>query len=334
MKNIKKYLILSIPLLILIIAIVFLIMRTEKPEDTYMTGIIEMTQVDVSSKVAGRIDSISVKEGEKVTKGQTIATIRSNELQAKLDQTKSIMEGAYQKLQMAINGARPEEKEMAEKLYMQAIHQYDLAEVTYKRIMKMYNDSLISAQEKDQTEFQYKSAREQMEQAKAKYELVLKGTRQEEILMADANLRQAENAYKEVQAYTQELTIISPISGELSKKIINAGEIVSAGYPVFTVLDLEDVWVVLQVREDQMQGFKKDSVFKGKVPGLGNKEFEFYVSYISAMGDFATWKPTNIKGEFDLKTFEIRLKPKNKIDGLRRGMTVNILTNGSNQNAK
>ena len=66
---------------------------------------------------------------------------------------------------------------------------------------------------------------------------------------------------------------------------------------------------------------------------LENKEFEFYVSYISAMGDFATWKPTNMKGDFDLKTFEVRLKPKYKIDDLRRGMTVNILVKRSNQNA-
>jgi Multidrug resistance efflux pump len=269
-----------------------------------------------------------------VTKGQVIATIRSNELQAILDQTKSIMDAAYQKLQMAVNGARPEEKEMAEKLYAQAKHQYNLAETTYNRIIKMYNDSLISAQEKDQVEFQYKAAKEQMDQAQAKYQLVLNGARQEEILMADANLRQAENAYKEVQAYTQELTIISPISGELSKKIINVGEIAAAGYPVFTVLDVEDVWIVLQLREDMMQNFQKGNVFKGQVPALGNIEFEFTVSYISAMGDFATWKPTNQKGDFDLKTFEVRLTPKNKIEGLRRGMTVNISLNSETQNAK
>ncbi len=334
MKNFKKYIILAVPLIILLTAAIFIIARNEKPEKKYITGIVEMTQIDVSSKVPGRIDSILVKEGEMVTKGQVIATIRSNELQAKLDQTKSIMDAAYQKLQMAVNGARPEEKEMAEKLYAQAKHQYNLAETTYNRIIKMYNDSLISAQEKDQVEFQFKAAKEQMDQAQAKYQLVLKGARQEEILMADANLRQAENAYKEVQAYTQELTILSPISGELSKKIINVGEIAASGYPVFTVLDVEDVWVVLQLREDMMQNFQKGNVFKGQVPALGNKEFEFSVSYISAMGDFATWKPTNQKGDFDLKTFEVRLTPKNRIEGLRRGMTVNISLNSETHNAK
>lgn len=329
MKNFKKYLILAVPLIILIVAAIFLIVKNEKPEKRYITGIVEMTQVDVSSKIAGRIDSILVKEGESVTKGQTIAKIRSNELQAKLEQTKSVMDAAYQKLQMAVNGARPEEKEMAEKLYAQAKHQFELAEITYNRIMKMYNDSLISAQEKDQIEFQYKAAKEQMEQAQAKYQLVLKGAREEEILMADANLRQAENAYKEVQAYTEELTIISPISGELSKKIINAGEIVAAGYPVFTVLVPDDAWIVLQLREDMMQNFMMGKKFIGRVPALGNKEYEFIVTYISAMGDFATWKPTNQKGDFDLKTFEIRLTPENKIEGLRRGMTVNILSDAT-----
>ena len=163
-----------------------------------------------------------------------------------------------------------------------------------------------------------------MDAAKSKYELVLKGARNEEIMMAEANFRQAESAFREVLAYDDELTIFSPGDGEINKKVIDAGEIVSAGYPIFTVLDLYDTWIVLQIREDKMSRFQKDSVFKGVVPALDNKEFEFAVTYIAPMGEFATWKPTNQKGEFDLKTFEIRLRPKNKINGLRPGMTVNI----------
>ncbi len=324
MSKVKSILIITIPVVLIIISAAVLISKANKPEDVYITGIVEATHVDVSSKVAGRIDSVYVKEGEQVFKGQIVASIMSKELEAKVEQAKSVMEAAYQKLQMAVNGTRPEEKEMAEKLYQQAKHQYELAENTYNRIMKLYRDSLISVQEKDQIEFQYKAAREQMESAKAKYDMVLKGARNEEILMADASFRQAENTYREVLAYKEELTIVSPLHGEISKKIIDPGEIVSAGYPVFTVTDLKDEWVILQLREDQMSKIKKDAVLKARVPALGNNEYEFYVSYISPVGDYATWKPTNQKGEFDLKTFEIRLRAKSEIPGLRPGMTVNV----------
>jgi HlyD family secretion protein len=324
MNKFKKYLIFSVPVVLVIIATVVLISRADKPEEKYITGMVEATHVDVSSKMPGRIDSVMVKEGDHVFKGQVVASIISKELDAKLEQSKSVMNAAYEKLQLAINGARPEEKEMAEKLYLQAKHQYELAESTHKRFMNLYRDSLISSQERDQVEFQYKAAKEQLDAAKAKWDMIMKGARQEEIMMADANFRQAENTVREILAYREELTIVSPLEGEISKKIVNPGEIVASGYPVFTVIDLKDIWIVLNIKEDQMQKIKKDSVFKGLIPALGNKEYDFVVSYISPMGDFATWKPTNQKGEFDLKTFEIRLRPVKPVDGLRPGMTVNI----------
>jgi len=324
MNKFKKYLIFSVPVVIIIVATIVLIGKADKPGQIYITGIVEASNVDVSSKMPGRIDSVLVKEGEHVFKGQIVAIIISKELEAKLEQSKSVMNAAYEKLQLAINGARPEEKEMAEKLYLQAKHQYELAESTHKRFMNLYRDSLISSQEKDQVEFQYKAAKEQLDAAKAKWDMIMKGARQEEILMADANFKQAENTVREILAYREELTIVSPLEGEISKKIVNPGEIVASGYPVFTVVDLKDIWIVLNIKEDYMQRIKKDSVFKGVVPALGNSEFDFFVSYISPMGDYATWKPTNQKGEFDLKTFEIRLRPVKPIDGLRPGMTVNI----------
>jgi len=327
MNKIKKILIISVPIIIILISVGILLSRSNKVEDVYVTGIVEATHVDISSKVPGRIDSVMVKEGDLVTKGQVVAIIVSKEMDAKLEQVRSVMEAAYQKLQMAVNGARPEEKEMAERLYFQAEHQYDLADNTYRRILNLYRDSLISTQEKEQIEFQYKAAKEQMETARAKYELVKKGARNEEVLMADAGYRQAENTFREVLAYKEELTITSPLAGEVSKRIVDPGEILSAGYPVFTVTDLNDVWVVLQVRENQMSKIKKDAIFKALIPALGNTEFDFYVSYISAVGDYATWKPTNQKGEYDLKTFEVRFRSRSIIQGLRPGMTVNIKMN-------
>lgn len=324
MNRMKKILVIIIPIVLIIVSVGVIMSRSQKDEVQYITGIVEATHIDISSKVPGRVDSVLVNEGDKVQKGQIVALILSKEMDAKLEQTKSVMEGAYQKLQLAVNGARPEEKEMAERLFFQAEHQYELAELTYKRIMNLFRDSLISIQEKDQIEFQYRAAKEQMETARAKYEMVKKGARNEEVLMADAGYRQAENVYREVLAYKEELTLISPLAGEVSKRIVDPGEILSAGYPVFTVTDLNDIWVVVQIRENQMAKIKKDSSFVALIPALGNEEFEFYVSYISPVGDFATWKPTNQKGEFDLKTFEVRFRPKTKIDGLRPGMTVNV----------
>ncbi|HVN48384.1 MAG TPA: efflux RND transporter periplasmic adaptor subunit, partial [Bacteroidota bacterium] len=234
------------------------------------------------------------------------------------------MEAARQKMDMAIRGARPEEKEAVEQLYAQAKDQYALAEKTWNRIQKVFRDSLISVQEKDQTEFQYLAAKAQMEAARAKYDMVMKGARSEEIEGAKALFHQAENAYNEAKAYQKELQLASPIEGEISKKIVDEGEVIASGYPVFTVTNLSDSWVVLQIKEDQMKTITMGEKFKGRVRALAAEEQEFEVSYIAPMADFATWKPTNQKGDFDVKTFEVHLRSTTPIPNFRAGMTVNI----------
>ncbi|HOJ37545.1 MAG TPA: efflux RND transporter periplasmic adaptor subunit [Ignavibacteriales bacterium] len=319
----KKKIILVFPIIIFVIAIIFIIAKNLRTEEEIITGMVEITDVDVASKIPGRIDQILVKEGDYVKKGQLLAVIVSKELEAKLEQAKGVMEAAKAKSQMAHNGARKEEKEAALKLYEQAKAQFEFVQKTYERISKLHKEGLVSQQDKDQIEFQFKAAQDQMYAAKAKLDLVNSGARKEEIEAADALYYQAQNTYNEVLAYMNELKIYSPIDGEIYKKIIDEGEIVNSGYPILNIINPADIWVTIQVREDNLSIFKKGAKFKGYIPALKN-EYDFEVYYIAPMAEFATWKPTNQKGEFDLKTFEIKLRPVYKIEGLRPGMSVNI----------
>ena len=321
--NLKK-IVIMIPIVLVIISVCYLFANALNEEKMVTTGIVEITDIDVASKIPGRIDSIFAVEGDFVKKGQILAKLESREIDAKVEQAKGQLRAANFKYEMAKNGARIEEKEAVEKLYLQAKYQYDLAEKTWRRMQNLYLDSLISAQEKDVYEFQFKAALEQMEAAKLKYDLVLKGVRYEEIEMAKGLSYQAENGLEEAMAYQEEILIKSPINGELQKRIVDTGEILAAGYPIFTLLDLNDSWVTVQLKETEMSSIRKGNVYKGKVTALGNEEYEFEVSYISAIGDFANWRPTNQKGDFDVRTFEIRLRASEEINGLRPGMTVNI----------
>jgi HlyD family secretion protein len=163
-----------------------------------------------------------------------------------------------------------------------------------------------------------------MDAAKAKYEMVKEGARQEDKIAASSVYYQAFNAYREATAYFEELSLKSPINGEIEKIISDPGEVIGAGYPVVTVIDPSDLWVILQVKETNMSEFKKGAIFNGSIPALNNKTVAFKVTFISPMADFATWRPTNQKGEFDVRTFEIHLRPVDFVEGLRAGMTVNI----------
>jgi len=318
----KKKLVFIVPTAVALISVIILVFRAFSPEKEYITGIVETTEIDVASKVPGRIDSVFVSEGDFVLKGQPLATLESKEINAKVEQARGATMAAQARMTMARNGARPEEKEAVEKQYFAAQHQFELADKTFGRIKQVYADSVISLQEKEQVEFQFKAAKEQLEAAHAKYRMVIKGARYEDIDAAEGIFHQAINALNEALAYQSETRLVSPIDGEVYKRVSDPGEIIGSGYPVFSLINPKDNWIVIQLREDRMTKFKKDMIINGIVPALGNEAYKFKVTYIAAMADFATWKATNQKGDFDLKTFELHLRPVSPIDGLRAGMTV------------
>lgn len=324
MKLEKRHIVIALPVLLAAVAVIVLIIRAATPDKIIVTGIIETDEIDVASKIPGRVDSLYVREGEKVAKGQVIAKLSSREVDAKVEQARGMMEAARAKMDMANTGARPEEKETMEKKYLAAKHQFELAEKTWKRINQLYQDSVVSAQEHDQIDFQYKAAKDQLDATYAQYRMVLEGVRSEERRAAEALFHQAENAYNEALSYQQETHLICPIDGEVSKRSIDQGEMVAAGFPVVTAFNPTDVWIVLQLREDQMTGVRQDAQYRVTLPAIDKLPHEFRVSYIAPMADFATWRSTNQKGDFDLKTFEVHLSPANPISGLRPGMTARV----------
>ena len=133
----------------------------------------------------------------------------------------------------------------------------------------------------------------------------------------------AAGAVAEVQAYAQDTKIKSWFDGEVSQVLLNSGELAPQGFPVVTVIDMQDAWVVFNVREDLLRNFPKDKKFEAFLPAL-NKSIEFQVTDIAVMGDFATWRSTDSAKGFDLRTFEVEARPVNLEDVLRIGMSVVI----------
>ena len=91
---------------------------------------------------------------------------------------------------------------------------------------------------------------------------------------------------------------------------------------VFTITDINSAWAKFTIREDLLPEFKKGKIFKVKIPAISKNTFEFEVSFISVMGSYATWKAPQAGKGFDMKSFEVHLKPAKKIKDLRVGMSV------------
>jgi len=320
----KSVFALSIPVVVIIVAIVLLVVRHEEKEENIILGMFETTTVNVASEIPGRVDAILADLGDRVEKGQVLATLEPNIMDAKLGQAQGIRNAANSMLLRAKEGTRIEKIEAAKNQYQMAKSQFDFANKTYKRFLVLYSDSIISKQEMDEMEFKHTAAKNEMEAAAAIYKMAKKGATYEDIQIVEGEVEAAAAMYNEAAAYYEQLEIIAPVSGLISSKIAEEGEVMAAGYPILTIMIPEKIYAIANVREDKLETFKQGNVLNGKVPGLGDKEFKFKVTYLAVMADFATWVPTQAKGDFDLKTFEVRLTPVDPIEGLRPGMTVKL----------
>lgn len=309
----------TIGLLTLVILIGWYVL---KPQPNIIQGEIEATQVKVASKLAGRIDSISVQEGDVVTIGQLLYTITSPEVRAKFAQANAVKDAALAQRLKAHNGARVEEVEAAYTTWQKAEAAADFAEKSFRRIQNLFDKGVVPAQKRDEVETQFKAAKYTAEAAKSVYMMAKKGARNEDKLAAGAMVNQASGVVSEVSSYLDETHLKSPINGEVASVIAERGELIGTGYPVITLVDLSDVWVTFNLREDLLAKIKKGKVFTGVIPALGNKEVQFKVTYMAVQGAYATWTATKTSGDFDRKTFEIKAKPTNQNVGLRPGMSV------------
>jgi len=323
----KKLIFGLIPVVIIIVAIVVLIVHKTKKEPYVLTGLIETVQVNASSLLPGRIDSLWVEEGDSVQKGQIVATLETDILDAKLGQAQGMAKSASSLANMSRGGTREERIQSARSQYNIAKTQYQFAKDSYNRYQGLFNDSIISAQEMEVVTARYHSAKEQLDIARNLYTMAKQGARPEEIEAAEGQEEAAAGLASEAQALHNETIIRSPVTGIISDQMAEEGEVIGLAYPVFTVIIPERNYALLQIREDLMKYFKRGSKHMVRIPALGNEEFEMEVHHISVLADFATWEPTQMRGDYNLKSFEVHLKPQMPIKDLHPGMSFQVAIN-------
>ena len=315
----KKYALIIIGIILMTCLTVVVV---KKNHQLIIQGEVDTKSVDLSSKITGRVKTINVKEGDTVKAGQVLITLDTPDIEAKKVQANAALELAESKQLEVLNGARNEQKAMALNALHKAQSDLKLAQKTYNRLHNLNKEGVISNQKADEAYTQFNNAKQAVLIAQNNYQMLENGSRYEDKLIASAGVKQAQGSNIEVQSYLDENKIISPISGQVTEISVEEGELVGSGYTIITVVDTDDNWVVFNLREDLLPKFKMGTVFDATVPALGKKPIKVKVNFISAMGNFATWRATKIRGDFDLKTFEIHAKPLEKNPDLRAGMSV------------
>ena len=296
----------------------FLALRSD-PE--IIQGEMEVEEYRVSGKVPGRILELRVKEGDFVKAGDTLVIIEAPEVQAKMSQARSAVDAASAMEQMARNGARKEQIQAARQLVEQAKAGLEIAEKSYGRMQKLYDEGVVSAQKRDETEAMFKSAQAQMKAAQSQYDMAVNGARQEERQAASATVGQARGAVQEVTSYIRETVQIAQMDGEVTDVYPKVGELVGTGTPIMSIALLDDQWATFNIREDLLKGVQTGSEVTVSIPAL-DKEVKMKVYHMKDKGSFAVWKATKASGQYDQKTFEVKARPTEKIDGVKPGMSV------------
>jgi HlyD family secretion protein len=223
----------------------------------------------------------------------------------------------------AKNGAREEQIRGAFSVLQQAKAGYEIAEKSYQRIQRLFDEGVISAQKRDEVYAQYKAMEATMKAAQSQYDMAVNGARMEDKMAAAAQVGRAKGAVQEVTSYINETVQIAQMEGEVSDVYPKVGELVGTGSPIMSIAVMDDMWGTFNIREDQLAGLQVGSEFTAFVPAF-NKEVKMKVYYLKDQGSFAVWKATKANGQYDLKTFEVKARPVEKLEGLRPGMSLII----------
>ena len=305
---------------IAIVALVGFFMLRKGPE--IVQGQAEVTEYRVSSKVPGRILEFRVKEGQSVQAGDTLAILEAPDVQAKLEQARAAESAAQAQNEKALKGARREQIQAAYEMWQKAQAGLTIAKKSYDRVRNLYEKGVMSAQKKDEAEANYNAMVATEKAARSQYEMAKEGARKEDKAAAAALVNQASGALAEVESYVEESALVAPIDGEISERFPEVGELVGTGAPIMNIADLTDMWVSFSIREDLLSQVKVGNEVKAFVPALDNQEITLKVYYMKDMGTYAAWKATKTTGQYDAKTFEVRARPVQPVEGLRPGMSV------------
>lgn len=307
---------------IALVAVVGFFMLRKGPE--IIQGQAEVDEYRVSSKVPGRILEFRVKEGQTVQAGDTLAILEAPDIAAKMEQARAAQSAAQAQSDKAIKGARQEQIQAAYEMWQKAQAGVEIAEKSYKRVKNLFEQGVMPAQKLDEVTAQRNAAIATEKAAKAQYTMAKNGAEREDKMAAAALVERAKGAVAEVESYIKETFLIAQTAGEVSEIFPKVGELVGTGAPIMNIAIMKEMWVTFNVREDLLKNLTMGTEFEAFVPALNDKTITLKVDYMKDLGTYAAWKATKTTGQFDLKTFEVRARPMEKIEGLRPGMSVII----------
>jgi multidrug resistance efflux pump len=282
--------------------------RVVSTDDARVKG----TIVAVSPKVSGRIEKVLVTDGDHVEAGQIIAVLEKQEYEAQVEQAQGNLAALQAKLAAIKAGNRPQEVAQASAAVAQQSANLNNIKKNAERAEGLYQQGAISEQQRDSAQTSLEVAEAQYTSAGQSYNLSMEGSRAEDIAMAKAQVLQAQAVLKSTQIQLDNVIIKAPVPGTIALKSVEDGEIVAAGQPLFSVANLDDIWIESNIEETYIGKVKVGQLVDFTVDAYSGEKFSGEVIAVGpAAGSQLTLLPAeNSSGNFTKTTQRLPVKIK------------------------
>lgn len=316
----ERGLIIAILVVVVAIAILAIIgfLRIQPAPDT-VQGQADAEEIRISGKLPGRVVDIYVEEGQYVHEGDTLLHVHSSLMDAKLEQAAAMEDAAVAANDKVDAGTRQQIIASAQDLYNQAVAAQDITQKTYQRMENLYDKGVVSAQKRDEAKAAYDAAVAGAQAAKSQWDLAKAGAQKEDKQAARAMVKVAKGGVKEADAMLEDQYLTAPCDGTITVIYPHVSELVMTGAPLMT-LQKDDTYLVFNVRETLLKDIRDSAVINVNIPAL-DKDIKAQVYYVRDMGSYANWQATKATGSFDARTFQVKARPTQKVDGLLPGMS-------------
>src|SRR5262245_31842755 len=284
-------------------------------------GEVDATRFDIAARVDGRVAEIPVARGQNVTANAVLVQIDNPETIAKREQTVAAKVVADAQLANINVGTRPEVIASRKAALERTEAALVLAQKTYERVRQLAEHGNAPQARLDQATDSLHAAERAVDQAKSAYEQAVNGYTREEREIAVANVGKALADIKAVQSIVDQMVVYAPVASQVYQRNVEPGEYVSPGVPLVTLVDLNDLWIHFDLREDLVKTLKVGDRFEVRIPALADRRITVEVKLVATKGEYASWRATRATGDFDLRTFSIRAYPVEKVPELRPGMS-------------
>jgi HlyD family secretion protein len=292
-----------------------------RPQPLLVQGEVDATRFDIAARVDGRVAEIPVVRGQDVAAGAVLVRIDNPETIAKNEQSLAARIVAEAQLANVNVGTRPEVIAARKAELERAQASVVLAQKTYDRVSQLAEHGNAPIARLDQATDSLHESQRAVDQAQSAYDQAVNGYTKEEHEIAEASVGKAIADIKAVQSIIDQMVVYAPVATQVYQRNVEPGEYVSPGVPLVTLIDLSDMWIHFDLREDLVKTLKVGDRFGVRIPALGDRRITVEVRLIATKGEYASWRATRATGDFDLRTFSIRAYPVDKAPELRPGMS-------------